>query len=179
MTPKRFIKAMLLPVLMLFAFQVTFAQNKTVSGKVTDSRDGSPVAGASVTAKGTNVGTSTGPDGSFRLSVPSSATTLVISSVGFASQEMAISDNMTIGLFGAAGSTMSEVVVTGYGTARKKDLTGAVTSVKAKDFNQGIFAAPDQLIQGKVAGVQVVNSFRCSRWCCYYPYPWCRFYPFR
>lgn len=158
MTPKRFIKAMLLPVVMLFAFQVTFAQDKTVSGKVTDSRDGSPVAGASVTAKGTNVGTSTGADGSFKLSVPSSATTLVITSVGFAKQEVAISDNMTIGLLGASGSTMSEVVVTGYGTARKKDLTGAVTSVKAKDFNQGIFASPDQLIQGKVAGVQVVNT---------------------
>jgi iron complex outermembrane receptor protein len=158
MTPKRFIKAMLLPVVMLFAFQVTFAQNKTVSGKVTDSRDGSPVAGASVTAKGTNVGTSTAADGTFRFSVPSSATTLVISSVGFASQELAISDNMTIGLLGASGSTMSEVVVTGYGTARKKDLTGAVTSVKAKDFNQGVFASPDQLIQGKVAGVQVTNS---------------------
>jgi TonB-linked SusC/RagA family outer membrane protein len=158
MTPKRFMRALLLPVVMLFAFQVTFAQTKTVSGKVTDIRDGSPVAGASVTAKGTNVGTSTGADGSFSFSVPSDATTLVISSVGFATRELAISDNMSIALSGAAGSSLSEVVVTGYGTARKKDLTGAVTSVKAKDFNQGVFASPDQLIQGKVAGVQVTNS---------------------
>ncbi len=158
MTPKRFMRALLLPVLMLFAFQVTFAQTKTVSGKVTDIRDGSPVAGVSVTAKGTNVGTSTGADGSFSFSVPSDATTLVFSSVGFATREMAISDNMSVALSGAAGSNLSEVVVTGYGTARKKDLTGAVTSVKAKDFNQGVFAAPDQLIQGKVAGVQVTNA---------------------
>jgi iron complex outermembrane receptor protein len=157
MTFKRFFQAVL-PVVMLFAFQVTFAQNKTVTGRITDVRDGSPVAGATVTAKGTNIGTSTAADGSFSLSVPSSATTLVVSSVGFAGQEIAISDNMTVALAGAAGSNLNEVVVTGYGTARKKDLTGAVTSVKAKDFNQGIFASPDNLIQGKVAGVQVVNN---------------------
>jgi TonB-linked SusC/RagA family outer membrane protein len=157
MTFKRFFQAFL-PVVMLFAFQVTFAQNKTVTGRITDVRDGSPVAGATVTAKGTNIGTSTAADGSFSLSVPSSATTLVVSSVGFAGQEIAISDNMTVALAGAAGSNLNEVVVTGYGTARKKDLTGAVTSVKAKDFNQGIFASPDNLIQGKVAGVQVVNN---------------------
>jgi iron complex outermembrane receptor protein len=157
MTPKRLWKAMVLPVLMLFAFQVSFSQDKTVSGKVSDIRDGSPVAGASVTAKGTNVGTSSGADGSFRLTVPASATTLVISSVGFVTAEVAISDNMTVSLTGSGGS-MNEVVVTGYGTARKKDLTGAVTSVKAKDFNQGVFASPDNLIQGKVAGVQVVNN---------------------
>jgi TonB-dependent starch-binding outer membrane protein SusC len=158
MTPKRFIKAILLPVVLLFAFQVSFAQNKTVTGKVTDSRDGSPVSGASVSAKGINLGTSTGADGSFRLSVPSSTTALIISSVGFGTKEALISDNMTISLVGSTGSSLNEVVVTGYGTARKKDLTGAVTSVKAKDFNQGVFAAPDQLIQGKVAGVQVVSN---------------------
>jgi iron complex outermembrane receptor protein len=157
MTLKRLWKAVMLPALLLFASQVTFSQDKTVSGKVTDVRDGSPVVGASVTAKGTTVGTSTGADGSFRLTVPASATTLVITSVGFVSQEVAISDNITVALTGSGGS-MNEVVVTGYGTARKKDLTGAVTSVKAKDFNQGIFASPDNLIQGKVAGVQVVNN---------------------
>jgi len=70
MTPKRLIKAMLLPVVMLFAFQVAVAQNKTVSGKVTDGKDGSPVAGASVAAKGTTTGTSNAADGSFQLSVP-------------------------------------------------------------------------------------------------------------
>jgi iron complex outermembrane receptor protein len=69
MTPKRFLKAILLPVIMLFAFQVSIAQNRTVTGKVTDSRDVSPVSGASVTAKGINVGTSTGAD-AFPPSVP-------------------------------------------------------------------------------------------------------------
>jgi len=157
MTPKTLIKALALPVLMLFAFQVAIGQEKTVTGKVTDSRDGSPVSGASVTAKGTNIGTSTAADGTFRLNVPSTATTLVISSVGFSTIEMAISDNMNISMTGS-GSNLNEVVVTGYGTARKRDLTGAVASVKAKDFNKGVFTAPDQLIQGKVSGVQVLNN---------------------
>ena len=70
MTSKRLLKAIMLPVAMLFAFQVAFAQNKTVSGKVTDGKDGAPVAGASVSAKGTTTGTATGADGSFQLSVP-------------------------------------------------------------------------------------------------------------
>ena len=157
MTFKRLLQA-ILPAVMLLTFQVALAQTKTVSGRVTDSRDGSPVSGATVTAKGTTTGTSTNAEGYFSLSVPSSATTLVVSSVGFGTTEMPISDNMVVALTATAGSSLSEVVVTGYGTTRKKDLTGAVTSVKAKDFNQGIFASPDNLIQGKVAGVQVVNN---------------------
>ncbi|MEN9950995.1 MAG: hypothetical protein RLY85_1747 [Bacteroidota bacterium] len=157
MTSKRLLKAMLLPVVMLFAFQVAVAQNKTVSGKVTDGKDGAPVSGASVAAKGTTTGTSTAADGSFQLSVPASAKVLVVSSVGFGTVEVNITDNMNI-VLAASGSNLNEVVVVGYGSARKKDLTGAVAQVKAKDFNKGVLTGADQLIQGKVAGVQVVNN---------------------
>ncbi|MEY3178990.1 MAG: hypothetical protein RJB42_1231, partial [Bacteroidota bacterium] len=157
MTPKRLLKAMLLPVVMLFAFQVAVAQNKTVSGKVTDGKDGSPVAGASVAAKGTTTGTSTAADGSFQLSVPANAKVLVVSSVGFGTLEVNITDNMNI-VLASSGSNLNEVVVVGYGSARKKDQTGAVAQVKAKDFNKGVLTAADQMIQGKVAGVQVVNN---------------------
>lgn len=157
MTSKRLIKAILLPVVMLFAFQVAVAQNKTVSGKVTDGKDGSPVSGASVAAKGTTVGTSTAADGSFQLSVPANAKALVVSSVGFGTVEVNITSNMNI-VLAASGSNLNEVVVVGYGSARKKDQTGAVAQVKAKDFNKGVLTAADQLIQGKVAGVQVVNN---------------------
>ena len=156
MTPKRLFKAML-SVAMLFALQVAVAQNKTVSGKVTDGKDGSPVAGASVAAKGTTTGTSTAADGSFQLSVPSNARVLVVSSVGFGTLEVNITDNMNI-VLATTGSNLNEVVVVGYGSARKKDQTGAVAQVKAKDFNKGVLTAADQLIQGKVAGVQVVNN---------------------
>lgn len=157
MTPKRLLKAMLLPVVMLFAFQVAVAQNKTVSGKVTDGKDGSPVSGASVAAKGTTTGTSTAADGSFQLSVPANAKVLVVSSVGFGTVEVNITDNMNV-VLASSGSNLNEVVVVGYGSARKKDQTGAVAQVKAKDFNKGVLTAADQMIQGKVAGVQVVNN---------------------
>lgn len=157
MTSKRLLKAIMLPVAMLFALQVTFAQNKTVSGKVTDGKDGAPVVGASVSAKGTTTGTATGADGSFQLSVPTNAKVLVVSSVGFGTLEVNITDNMNI-VLAASGSNLNEVVVVGYGSARKKDQTGAVAQVKAKDFNKGVLTAADQLIQGKVAGVQVVNN---------------------
>lgn len=136
-----------------------FAQNKTVSGKVTDAQGGAGLSGVSVIVKGSKTGTSTDGSGSYSLSVPSGAT-LVFSSVGFQNQEVAVGDRSTIDvvLTALAGSNLNEVVVVGYGTVRKRDLTSAVSSVRAKDFNQGVMAAPDQLIQGKVAGLQVVTN---------------------
>jgi iron complex outermembrane receptor protein len=74
----------------------TQAQNKTISGKVTDAKDGSPLVGASVVVKGTTVGTQAGADGTFKLSVPSSATTLVVSSVGYGSQEVSIGNKTSV-----------------------------------------------------------------------------------
>ena len=158
MTLKRLCTAIVLPVALLFAVQASFAQDKTVSGKVTDSKDGTAVAGISVTGKGSNVGTQTGADGTYRITVPGTTTTLVFSAVGFARQEVAIAGDTADVIMVATAGNLNEVVVVGYGTARKKDLTGAVASVQAKDFNKGVLTAPDQLIQGKVAGVQVINN---------------------
>jgi len=145
---------------LVFVLQISYAQDRTITGKVTDSKDGSPVSGASVTAKGTRTGTSTRADGTFSLNVGSTVTILVISSVGYDAQEVSIAGVSTIevSFVPNAGASLNEVVVTGYGTARKKDLTGAVASVKAKDFNKGVFTAPDQLVQGKVAGLQIINN---------------------
>lgn len=135
------------------------AQNKTISGKVTDSKDGSVLAGASVVVKGSKVGAQTGADGTFKLSVPSTATALVVSSVGYGTKNVDIQNKTSVEVSLAATSdALGEVVVIGYGTSRKKDLTGSVASVKAKDFNQGPITSPDQLIQGKVAGLQVINN---------------------
>jgi len=143
----------------LFCVQPVYAQNKTVSGKVTDSKDGSPVAGASVAVKGTKLGTQTNANGEFSISAPATATTLVISSVGFGTKEAAIGDGNAIAVsLSVASNDLNEVVVVGYGTARKRDLTGSVGSVKAKDFNQGIISSPDQLLQNKVAGLEVTNT---------------------
>ncbi|MEP7319709.1 MAG: SusC/RagA family TonB-linked outer membrane protein, partial [Panacibacter sp.] len=138
--------------------QQSWAQTKSISGKVTDEK-GAAIAGASVLVKGSKTGTSTDATGSFKLSAPSSAKTLVTTYVGYASEDVDISSSsdVTVSLKPEA-SALTDVVVVGYGTVRKKDLTGAVTNVKEKDFNKGLITAPDQLLQGKVAGVQVLNN---------------------
>jgi iron complex outermembrane receptor protein len=156
---KHKLTSLLAGVLALMVLNVlpAMAQNKTVSGKVSDA-SGNPIAGASIIAKGTTVGTQTDASGAFSFSVPSTATTLVLSSVGYTTIEIAIGTGPVSATLAASAGSLNEVVVVGYGTTRKKDLTGAVASVKEKDFNRGIMTAPDQLIQGKVAGVQVINN---------------------
>ena len=152
--------ASVLCFILTFSVNVASAQTRTVTGKVTDSKDASPVAGASVQTVGARGGTSTKADGTFSLSVSSGVTALIISSVGFENQQVSIEgkSNVDISLVAALGTSMNEVVVTGYGTSRKRDLTGSVASVKAKDFNQGTVTNPDQLLIGKVAGLQIINT---------------------
>ncbi len=146
-------------IFLLCVSQLVMAQDRVISGKVIDSKDGTPVVGASVQAKGTRTGTATKNDGTFTLSVAPNVTTLVISSVGFATQEVSIEGQTSVEVsFVSTGTNMNEVVVTGYGTARRKDLTGATATVREKDFNKGNYTSPDQLIQGKAAGVMVINN---------------------
>lgn len=145
-------------LLMVFAMHV-FAQSRTVTGKVTDSRDGTPVANASVTIKGTNLGTTTDAGGNFRLAVPDNNAVLVISSVGFSETEVVVGaqTDLSITMTSSQG-TLNEVVVVGYGTQRKRDLSGAVATVSSKDFVKGAIQTPEQLIAGKVAGVQITPN---------------------
>ncbi len=158
MSMKRLLHVILLPLFLLISLSL-LAQDRVVTGKVTDSKDGSPVVGASVQPKGSKTGTSTGADGTFRIAVPSGINTLVVSSAEFEKQEIDVADKASVEIsLKAAASGLSEVVVIGYGTARKKDLTGSVASVQAKDFNKGTYTSPDQLIQGKAAGVLVINN---------------------
>ena len=151
-------KAFSLGFLLLFSLSQVFAQTKTVTGKVTDSKDGSPIAGATVQPKGSKNGTSTAADGGFSLTVAANTSTLVITSVGFDRQEVSVANASSISMV-ASNASLNDVVVIGYGTARKRDLTGAVSSIQAKAFNKGVISSPDQLLQNKVAGVLVtVNS---------------------
>ena len=152
-------KVLALSALLLGLMQFTFAQNKIVTGRVIDSKDGSVMSDVSVIAKGTHIGTQTDANGNFRLTVPLSVKTLTILYVGFLSQNVDVSKagNIEVALV-VASSFLNGVVVIGYGTSKKKDLTGAVGSVSARDFNKGIFASPDQLIQGKISGVQIINN---------------------
>ena len=145
-------------MLMVLAMNV-FAQGKTVTGKVTDSKDGTPVANASVTIKGTNNGTTTDAGGNFRLAVNNNDAVLVISSVGFTPYELTVGAQTDFAIsLSAAQGTLNEVVVVGYGTQRKRDLSGSVATVSSKDFVKGALQTPEQLIAGKVAGVQITPN---------------------
>lgn len=135
--------------------QVAFAQNRTITGKVVD-QQGAGIPGVSITIKGTRVATQTAADGTFSINAPENAT-LVFSTVGYATQEVPASNAASVTLQTSAAN-LNEVVVVGYGTARRRDVTGAVATVQAKDFNKGVVASPDQLIQGIVAGLEVTNN---------------------
>jgi iron complex outermembrane receptor protein len=104
-------------------------------------------------------GTQTTSDGSYRITVKSSTTVLVFSSVGFTTQEITIGGRSVIDVgLAVNNSTLGDVVVIGYGTRRKKDLTGSVANVTSKDFQKGVITTPEQLIAGKVAGVSVTSN---------------------
>ncbi len=157
MTSNRLLKALALcPVLLLFAF-VAQAQ-KTITGKVTDEK-GSPVIGASVVVKGGTIGTTTDASGNFSLSVPSSTKSITVSYVGYTPQDADVSSVSTVAVsLVPDNSSMSDIVVIGYSTARKQDVTGSIASVQAKDFNKGVITTPDQLLQNKVPGLEITNN---------------------
>ena len=158
MLPQKLMKAASLIILALLA-QISFAQDRVITGKITDSKDGSPVQGASVVAKGNRTGAQTGVDGTFRISVPATVNALIVSSVGFATQEVSIEGKTSVEVsLVVVNASMGEVVVVAYGTRRRGDLTGSVTAVSAKDFQKGNINSPEQLLQGKVAGLQVTTG---------------------
>lgn len=141
---------------MLFSLSA-FAQN-VVTGKVTDSKDGTPISNITVTAKGTKTATQTGTDGSYKLTMPAGVTTLVFTGIGYSNKEVAVTGASADVALVTNSQQLNEVVVVGYGSVKKKDLTGSVSSVSSKDFNKGAFSTPEQLIQGKVAGVSVISN---------------------
>ncbi len=147
-------------LLSLFLLLSTFswAQDKTITGKVTDENNVG-VVGASVTIKNSTVGTRTNETGEFTLSVPTSANTLIITYVGYASKEMPITGNtVSVSLVRSAGASLDEVVVVGYGTQRKSNVTGAISSVKAKDLENVPNGRIEQALQGRVAGVTIMQN---------------------
>jgi iron complex outermembrane receptor protein len=156
MNVKRLFVAMILPL--VFLALPALSQDKLVTGKVTDSKDGSVLQNVTVTVKGTTVITQTNAAGIFKIKVPVSATTLVISSVGYGSQEVAIAGGDIAVKLNPTSASLNDVIVIAYGTKKKSDLTSAVTSVSAKDFQKGAIASSEQLLQGKVAGLQVTTG---------------------
>jgi len=143
--------------LMLTSLHV-FAQSiKTITGKVIDDTN-QAVPGASIRIKGSKGGTSTNTDGAYQIQVKS-GDVLVYSMLGSVTKEVIVGNQSSINItLMPDNQTLKDVVVIGYGTANKKDLTGAVTSIKSEEFNQGVMVNPAQLLQGKVAGLNVTKS---------------------
>ena len=154
---KSLAKTTLMAITMLVSLS-TFAQDKTVTGKVTDSGDKSGLPGVTVSVVGANKGTQTDVNGTYKISVPANAS-LVYSFVGFEKQTIAVGNKSVIDVsLVSDNKALEEVVVVGYGTVKKKDATGAVTALGSKDFNQGVVTSPEQLMQGRAAGVQITQS---------------------
>lgn len=143
--------------LLLLLSNFALAQ-RTVKGKVSDAESGEGLIGATVSVVGTTRGASTDIDGNFSVEVPDGATQLRFAYTGYAEQVVVLSASNTVDVALKPGTMLDEVVVIGYGSVRKTDATGAVASVTEKDFNKGVIVAPEQLMQGRVAGVQITNS---------------------
>jgi TonB-linked SusC/RagA family outer membrane protein len=153
-----FVKRVLPVLLLATCSTMALAQGRTISGKVTSGDDGSAVPGVNILEKGTSNGTVTDADGNYRISVGDNAT-LVFSFVGYTSQEVAVGTQTTVNVAMASDvQALQEVVVIGYGQVEARDVTGTLVSLKSENFNQGLIASPEQLMQGRVAGVQITSN---------------------
>ena len=146
---------------LLIAFFVcssTFAQ-KTVTGTVINGKTNQPLTGVTVTVKGTSVATATDVNGKFSINVPAGGHTLLITSVGFATYEADVSSTSNINVsLQETSSNLEEIVVTGYSSQKKKDITGAVAVVNTSDLKQQPASSPIEALQGKATGVQIIND---------------------
>lgn len=148
-------KLLLLTWMMLSFFQFAFAQQREVTGQVTDARDGSPIAGATVKERGGKAATITNSSGNFTLTVSPKAKALVVSSVGYADNEVAISGSTVNVAMAQATESLDEVVVIGYGTKIKRDVIGSVVKVSSKEINNTPATSFESAIQGRASGVFV------------------------
>jgi len=136
-----------------------FAQDKRITGKVTAQEDGLPLPGVSIKVTGSQLGTQTDVNGNYSLNVPSTGKSLQFSFIGFISQTVSIGSKTAINISLANdATTLSEVVVTAYGTLKRGEVTGSQTSVKAADIANTPILSPEQALQGRAAGVQVTQA---------------------
>ncbi|WP_075348947.1 SusC/RagA family TonB-linked outer membrane protein [Algoriphagus marinus] len=143
-------------VLLLFTSVSVLAQSKTITGKVTSSEEPNGVPGASVVVKGTTLGTITDLDGGFSIQIPQDANTLVFSFVGYLTKEVSVGDKTVINVsMDPDVRTLNEVVVTGYGTQERRDITGSVTSINNESIENLVSPSFDTQLAGRAAGVSV------------------------
>ncbi len=136
-----------------------FSQTRTISGRVTDAQDNQPLPAVTVTVTGTNVSAQTENDGTYSIQLTPNARSLTFTFVGYATREVALgsSDVVNVSLQ-VGGQSLEDVVVVGYGTQKRKEVTAAVATVKSEDFNAGGTRSPLDLIQGKVAGLTITRT---------------------
>jgi TonB-linked SusC/RagA family outer membrane protein len=155
----KFTLSTLVFLIMLFAHLSSFAQSRVVTGKVTASDDGSTLPGVNVIVKGTSSGTVTDGNGGFSLSVPGDNATLVFSFIGYTAQEVALGTRTTINVALAPDvKALEEIVVTGYTTENRREVTGAVATVKARELVAVPSGNVEQSLQGRVPGVTVITN---------------------
>ena len=150
--------SVLLALFMMICAITSYAQTREVSGTVIDEKALTPISGATVQVKGTNYATITDDQGKYKISVPQTVQYLVVSFIGYATKDVLITGALVDVQLATTIGTLDNVVVIGYGTARKKDLTGAVTTVSTEDFQKGSITTPEQAIAGKVAGVAITSN---------------------
>ncbi|GCC52518.1 TonB-dependent receptor [Chryseotalea sanaruensis] len=143
---------------MVFTLSSVWAQERTVSGRVTSTEDGSSLPGVNVVIKGTTNGTVTDSDGNYKLNVPAGGGALVFSFIGLQTEEIVIGDRNVVDVSLSLDVTqLSEVVVVGYGTQERKEITGSVVSIASKDIENLVSASFDSQLAGRAPGVQVTT----------------------
>jgi len=148
-----------LVLMSLFSTFTVYAQQGTISGTVVDASDGKPIPGVTVSLKGTGQGTATGDNGTFQLTGDRSKAVVVVSSVGFQTQEVPVNNSPLITIrLESSGTRLNEVVVVSYGTQRKREVTGSVSSINAAEVKDMPVNNIGQKLQGKFAGVQINNN---------------------
>ena len=143
--------------LFMLLCSVGLQAQRTISGVITDGSSNEPLIGASVLVDGTTTGTITDLDGNFSLEVPDGASALEISYAGYSNQIVPLGNSNVLNINMSAGELLDEIVVTGYGTQKTREVTSSIASVKAEDFNQGNVNSPTQLLQGKVGGLVIAR----------------------
>lgn len=161
MTQSRHAVFLLTSAILLLCLQtnVVYGQGSKITGKLTDATTQEPLAGGSVSIKGSTKGTTADANGQYSISITSENTVLEFKFVGYATKTVTVGKQSTINVsLSANASDLEQVVVIGYGTQKKTDVTGSVKSVGSAAFNKGIINSPEQLLQGKVAGVNITSA---------------------
>ena len=134
------------------------AAQRTITGTVTDTESGETLIGVNIIAKGTATGTSTDIDGTYSLKITEEVKEIEFSYTGYATQAVELGASNIVDVQMGAGTVLDEVVVIGYGTVKREDATGSIASVGAEDFNRGAITGPQELLNGKIAGVNITTA---------------------